>query len=98
MKRRIILVTISISIFFAFTGCMGVSHLAHTTEAHTVQTNGANDTIQAIQNNQGSVQITPKVYSCPMHPEVISDKPGKCPKCFMELVVKTRRRGLILTK
>jgi hypothetical protein len=28
------------------------------------------------------------VYTCPMHPEVISDKPGKCPKCGMDLVVK----------
>ena len=29
-------------------------------------------------------------YTCPMHPEVISDSPGKCPKCEMELVpVKT---------
>ncbi|MEI6765301.1 MAG: heavy metal-binding domain-containing protein [Bacteroidota bacterium] len=28
------------------------------------------------------------VYTCPMHPEVISDKPGKCPKCGMELVKK----------
>lgn len=25
-------------------------------------------------------------YTCPMHPEVISDKPGKCPKCGMNLV------------
>ncbi len=25
-------------------------------------------------------------YSCPMHPEVISDAPGKCPKCGMNLV------------
>jgi hypothetical protein len=25
-------------------------------------------------------------YTCPMHPEVISDKPGKCPKCGMTLV------------
>jgi hypothetical protein len=25
-------------------------------------------------------------YVCPMHPEVTSDKPGKCPKCGMKLV------------
>jgi hypothetical protein len=25
-------------------------------------------------------------YTCSMHPEVSSDKPGKCPKCGMELV------------
>lgn len=25
-------------------------------------------------------------YTCPMHPEVTSDKPGKCPKCGMDLV------------
>jgi len=24
-------------------------------------------------------------YTCPMHPEVRSDKPGKCPKCGMDL-------------
>src|SRR3989339_2196255 len=27
-------------------------------------------------------------YTCPMHTEVILDKPGKCPKCGMELVMK----------
>ena len=27
-------------------------------------------------------------YTCPMHPEVMSDKPGKCPKCGMALVEK----------
>lgn len=26
------------------------------------------------------------LYTCPMHPEVQSDKPGKCPKCGMDLV------------
>src|SRR6266699_1936375 len=25
-------------------------------------------------------------YTCVMHPEVIQDHPGKCPKCGMELV------------
>ena len=28
------------------------------------------------------------VYTCVMHPEIISDKPGKCPKCGMTLVEK----------
>jgi Cu(I)/Ag(I) efflux system membrane fusion protein len=28
----------------------------------------------------------PGQYTCPMHPEVISDSPGKCPKCGMNLV------------
>jgi hypothetical protein len=27
-------------------------------------------------------------YSCPMHPEVVSDKPGNCSKCGMQLVKK----------
>jgi hypothetical protein len=27
-------------------------------------------------------------YTCPMHPEVVQDKPGNCPKCNMELVEK----------
>jgi len=27
-------------------------------------------------------------YYCPMHPEVESDHPGKCPKCGMDLVPK----------
>ena len=28
-------------------------------------------------------------YTCPMHPEVISDKPGQCPHCGMDLAVKS---------
>ena len=28
------------------------------------------------------------VYTCPMHPDVTSDKPGKCSKCGMDLVKK----------
>jgi cytochrome oxidase Cu insertion factor (SCO1/SenC/PrrC family) len=31
----------------------------------------------------------PVVYSCPMHPEVKSNKRGKCPKCKMDLVKQT---------
>ncbi len=28
------------------------------------------------------------LYTCLMHPEVVQDHPGKCPKCRMDLVVK----------
>lgn len=36
-------------------------------------------------SNELSAQTT---YVCPMHPEVQSNKPGKCPKCGMALVKK----------
>ena len=29
----------------------------------------------------------PTSYACPMHPEVVSKQPGKCPKCAMSLTV-----------
>ncbi len=29
-----------------------------------------------------------KVYTCPMHPEIIRDQPGQCPVCGMDLVEK----------
>ncbi len=31
-----------------------------------------------------------EVYVCPMHPEVTSKAPGKCPKCGMELVKRRK--------
>ncbi len=31
---------------------------------------------------------TKVVYTCSMDPDVTSDKPGKCPKCGMDLVKK----------
>jgi manganese oxidase len=48
----------------------------------------------AIGRQNGSDQQQPgaapvagqEIYTCPMHPEVRSDKPGKCPKCGMALV------------
>lgn len=33
------------------------------------------------------------IYTCVMHPEVQSDKPGKCPKCGMDLVLKEGAAG-----
>lgn len=32
-------------------------------------------------------------YTCPMHPEVISDKEGMCPECGMQLVVASQKHA-----
>ena len=29
-----------------------------------------------------------KMYTCPMHPGITSDKPGKCSKCGMDMAKK----------
>ena len=31
-------------------------------------------------------------YSCPMHPDVTSNKPGKCPKCGMDLARSEKKQ------
>ena len=43
----------------------------------------AQSTNQTTQKNPQTVQ-----YTCSMHPEVLQDKPGACPKCGMKLVEK----------
>ncbi len=47
-----------------------------TTNAPPSNTNSASSTKPAAK----------QLYFCPMHPDVISDKPGQCPKCGMDLV------------
>ena len=47
---------------------------------------GASDkNITEIKSKKSEVM---KTYTCSMHPEVKSDKPGKCSKCGMELIEK----------
>ncbi|MFP4081499.1 MAG: heavy metal-binding domain-containing protein [Candidatus Aminicenantes bacterium] len=36
-----------------------------------------------------------EVYTCPMHPEVISDKPGECPQCGMKLEKKMMTKEMM---
>jgi hypothetical protein len=39
-------------------------------------------------NNMANPKSIVATYACPMHPDVKSDKDGKCPKCGMNLVQK----------
>lgn len=51
-------------------------------------------------NNKGKTDHTAhdqqqKVYTCPMHPEIIRNAPGSCPICGMDLVKKETGSGAI---
>ena len=38
------------------------------------------------KNEKSSAAEKKQTYTCPMHPQVVQDKPGSCPICGMELV------------
>ena len=60
-----------------------VTVLVAVTSAITGCTNSGDKAGQSSQKDVKNVQ-----YTCSMHPEVVQNKPGDCPKCGMKLVEK----------
>lgn len=46
---------------------------------------------EQMQNTKEQDKLT--IYTCPMHPEIRENKPGKCPKCGMKLVPETPKQA-----
>jgi hypothetical protein len=53
------------------------------TEANFKKLQGLLKQVKALYSDSAAMQ-----YTCPMHPEVVKDAPGNCPKCGMKLVEK----------
>jgi len=47
-----------------------------------------NKTVTTNAPAPSAAPATAQKYTCTMHPEVVQDSPGKCPKCGMELVAR----------
>ncbi|WP_158085399.1 heavy metal-binding domain-containing protein [Niastella vici] len=46
------------------------------------------------QTKAGKTDTTRHItyYTCSMHPDLISNKPGKCPKCGMDLILSSKEQ------
>jgi hypothetical protein len=90
--KKVIMISALTIVVAAFTACSGSTSTAvpavDTTAKMQTDTTKmvAMDTTKMATMDTTKTTATSVKYTCKMHPEVISDKPGKCPKCGMDLV------------
>ena len=76
MKKLLTVFPLTIFLFAALTACQPSKEKAEQTESTEPMDSTSNEQMAKVQ------------YTCSMHPDVLQDGPGKCPKCGMELVKK----------
>ena len=82
MKTRILIAILTVGVFSIST--MKAQEKPMIMEQDTLKMDHS-----AMEMKQDTMKIDhstmTKTFVCPMHPEVTSDKPGKCPKCDMDM-------------
>lgn len=76
MKKRILILSLGVLLFAFVTSCQQ-------SKDKTEQKESTHEMDSTEHEQMAKVQ-----YTCTMHPEVVQDEPGKCPKCGMDLVKK----------
>lgn len=84
MKKGLMIFAVTI-VVATLTACSGSTSSTTPVVDSTARVQVMDTTKIAMVDTTKSSLSTVK-YTCRMHPEVISDKPGKCPKCGMQLV------------
>jgi Ni,Fe-hydrogenase III large subunit len=69
----------------------GSSHTTHDKTGTPAVMQASSSTHHHMHHDHKKEDTDPTQYTCPMHPEVVQDGPGSCPKCGMHLVPKEEK-------
>lgn len=81
MKNKLLLLGVCALVACTVAACHGKSDTPKNTVPETEQV------------DKHAAHPDKKIYICPMHPQITSDKPGSCPICGMDLVLKQQERS-----
>lgn len=89
MKNKIILSATVIALIFS--ACNDSSVKKESTNSVNATSAKEESTTQIFNLDTTKLKTGAKYYQCEMNPDVISDKPGTCPKCGMDMTEIKKR-------